>query len=213
MRARGVNIEIPEEGRDCEPLIIRTGDEHTTMVFDPKRGSSAVYTVWVMLVAKEPITLLGCEIASEFDDQIVVAGLKEQGQFYNFGGREFPKRDVLNPRLESRLSLRRGQMIEGLILASGLHPIPAQYSHGARLACNLIFIDQYGNEIRHNVALFVDRTWQSKRPAAPRPKGSLYGGLPQCPSYNFIMEWRARQSQAASLGKPINDERLPVGIR
>jgi len=192
MRALGVEIEIPPEWLDCEALIIRTGDEHTMLVFDT-RGGSAAYAIWVQLVARAPITLLGCQIRSYLDDQIVLASLTDNGQFYKHGAMEFPKRQVLNSRLENGLSLRRGQMIEGVILASGLRPIPTAYRHGSHLPCTLGFLDQYGNEISRESPLFVDRTWQPKNVIPQRDTG-LYGRSSQFEKITFRHDRERRDS-------------------
>ena len=216
MRARGVEIEIPPEWLDCEPLIIRTGDDHTTLAFDNRDGSAA-YAIWVQLVARTPITLLDCEITSPLDDQIVLASFFENGQFCKFGWMEFPQRQVLNSRLENGLSLRRDQMVEGTILASGLRPIPAAYPHGAHLPCTLSFFDQYGNEIiSRQVAVCADRTWKSRKVIAV-PDGGLYGGPPQpkvenlglimSRRYKEILQLEKEQAEAANK----NQGAIPTG--
>ena len=195
MRARGVEMEISEKLLDCEPLIIYTGDEHTALVFDPKEGKSAAYAIWVQLVAREPITVLDCQITTPWDDQIVLVSVTEESRFYKFGGREFPRHEVLNSRLENRLTLKRGQVIEGVILAWGLHSIPAHYPHGHPQPCTLLFIDQYEREISREIRVSADRTWKGKK-AVPLPDGGLYGGSPQYrgEDMNVTMGGRYRES-------------------
>ena len=158
-------------------MIIRPGDDHSTFVFDARDGSAA-YAIWVQLVAQSPITLLGCGITSQLDDQIVLASFPENSQFGKHGAMEFPKREVLNSRLENRLPLRSDQVIEGTILAWGQRPIPAAYWHGAQVPCTLAFYDQDGNKISRQVSVYADRTWKSKK-VISLPHGGLYGGSPQ----------------------------------
>jgi hypothetical protein len=211
MRERGVNLQIPQEWSECEPLIIRTGDDHKTLAFDGKNGSAA-YAIWVQLVAREPITLLDCQISSQLDDQIVLASVLEDGQFYKYGPLEFPKRQVLNTRLENGLSLGRGQVIEGTILASGLRPIPAAYRHGYHLPCTLVFYDQYGREISRPISVCADRTWKSRK-VIPLSDGGLYGGTPQPQREDINEIMRLRYLEALRIEKAVAKQAKKNGAR
>ena len=55
-----------------------------------------------------------------------------------------------------------GKMVEGVILFSGLKPIPETYGHGQSVPFTLDLMDQDENEIRRDGKLFVDRTWRLK---------------------------------------------------
>jgi hypothetical protein len=183
-------MDIPEDWLDCEPLIIRTGDDHTTLVADTQHGN-AVYVIWVQLVARAPITLLDCQITSQLDDQILLASPIEDVQYCKHGFMEFPRNQVLNSRLENGLKLRPGQTIEGTILAFGLRPIPAAYWHGGHLPCTIVFTDQYENRFSREIAVCADRTWKSRKIVAV-PDGGLYGGTPQEPVENIGETMRIR---------------------
>jgi len=63
-------------------------------------------------------------------------------------------------------------MIEGVILATGLEPIPEEYVQGMTLPCKLAFEDQFGNEIGAEAELSVDRSTRP-RPRLVRPT-SIY---------------------------------------
>jgi len=65
----------------------------------------------------------------------------------------------------------RGQMIEGVILATGANPIPEKCHHGLIVPIALTFLDQNQNEIRENAELFVDRLYKPKRKSMPRRSG------------------------------------------
>ena len=177
MQAAGVEIEIPDEWADYQPLIIRTGDESTALVFDTS-GGSAAYAIWVQFVARRSMTLLDCQITSQWDDQVVLASSFDDREFCKHGAMEFPQRQVLNSRLENGLQLRRGQVIEGMILDWGQRPIPGAYPHLAPVSCTLAFYDQYGDEIARKISVCADRTWQSRK-VIPVSDGGLYGGSPQ----------------------------------
>ncbi len=190
MRAAGVEIEIPEEWLDHQALIIRASDTQTNLVFDSPAGCAA-YAMWVQLVARESTTLLDCQITSQLDNEIVLASFPGQDQFCKLGPMEFPKRQLLNSRLENGLSIRRGQVIEGTILGWGRQPIPAACWDGIQVPCTLAFRDQYGEEISHQTAVCCDRTWKTKKVVRPSD-GGLYGGSPQPQNENICETTRLR---------------------
>jgi len=55
-------------------------------------------------------------------------------------------------------------LIEGMILATGLKPIPKEYVQGMTVPFQLTVCDQFGNEISLESKLSVDRS------TTPRPK-------------------------------------------
>jgi hypothetical protein len=62
-------------------------------------------------------------------------------------------------------------MIEGVILATGMNPIPEAYRHGQIVRINLAFLDQDENQIRETADLLVDRLWKPKHKFAPCKTG------------------------------------------
>jgi hypothetical protein len=87
------------------------------------------------------------------------------------GRLEYPRKQLLNQRIEDALRLRAGQMVEGVILAAGRNPIPDAYCHGLIVPITLAFLDQNENESLQDAELFVDRMWKSKRKFALRGNG------------------------------------------
>jgi len=178
MLAAGIDLEIPREWLDCEPLTIRTGHD-LGRVFNNKYRN-ACYCIWVQIVARAEITLTECQISSPFDDDIVLPD--EDEQLDRLGSFDAP---ILNSRLGNGLSLRPGQMIEGSIVGFALWPIPDSYPNGSRVNCNLTFLDQYDEAISHEVSLFVDRPATPKRTVSrtqeelSRADEGLYGRRPQ----------------------------------
>jgi hypothetical protein len=65
-------------------------------------------------------------------------------------------------------------MAEGMILATGIRPIPQAFRQGMLMPFELTFEDQSGNEIGVEAELSVDWTAKPKRAAAPCGTG-LYG--------------------------------------
>jgi hypothetical protein len=81
---------------------------------------------------------------------------------------------VLNGRIENNLVLERGQVVEGLLLATGIRPIPVQYSDCAGAPFRLTLWDQFGNEIGAQGTLSVLRIPQLGKVGVRRGTG-LYG--------------------------------------
>ena len=64
---------------------------------------------------------------------------------------------MLNDRFPLRLR-GRGDLIVGVILATGLTPIPAEYLQGMRVPFTLNLSDQFWNKTSVNSTLSVDRS-------------------------------------------------------
>jgi hypothetical protein len=176
MAATGVNIQIREEWREnCHgrdnTLEISVGGGLATFVFDLAPGGAG-YFVSVRLVGQAVGTLLDCRLTTSWDDQIVLASFNNDDDYMcRFGPLQYPKGQVLNQRIQNALRFQGGQMIEGVILASGVNPIPAAYRHGQIVPIKLAFVDQNENQIRETGDLFVDRLWKPKRKFVPRSAG------------------------------------------
>ena len=63
------------------------------------------------------------------------------------------KSEVLNDRFPLKFH-RRGHLIEGVILATGLKPIPKEYVHGMTVPFKLTFWDQFGKRNQRRVEAF-----------------------------------------------------------
>ncbi len=141
-------------------------------VFDSSRGS--LYAIPVRLVAERPDTLIGCQIRTEWDIHILLRSFDDYLPFCRLGSLDYPRAEVLNHRIENGLRFdRRGDWIEGMILANGLRPIPEKYLNGAIVPFQLTFEDVFGEEIIVTAKLSVARTGK-QRPAEQRGTG-LYG--------------------------------------
>ena len=149
------------------------------MLYQSPLGSTA-YAIGVRLVANDALTLTDCEIACDFDDQIVLASFIVSTQSYIHGGREFSAEEILNERLlrSHGLYLCRGRVVEGIILASGRRPIPTHLPYGARLGCCCTFWDQHGHALEKQMPLILDCHPRKVDPVRPMGGGSLYKGVP-----------------------------------
>ncbi len=92
------------------------------------------------------LTLVHCEVNTTWDDQIVLESFDERNLIYELGRQEYRADEVLNQKIEHNISLRRGQIAEGWILAAGLRPIPAEYGDHSTAPFELKLFDQFETE-------------------------------------------------------------------
>src|SRR5579864_1193054 len=173
MQAEGIDVEVPEEpSARSFALDIVLGPPGECTVRETRTGG-IVYAVLVRLIACSGLTLTDCDITTEWDDQIVLESC-QQGPVFGLGGYEYMQSAVLNQRIENTLVLQRGQIGEGLLLATGIRPIPAQYSEFAVAPFRLTFWDQFGGEISAEGALSVLPTSKLGKAGVQRGSG-LFG--------------------------------------
>jgi hypothetical protein len=175
MLAAGVNIQIREEwrehGRAQDALNIAVGGGCATFVFDLTAGRAG-YVISVRLVGRASGTVLDCRLTTSWDDDIALASYSDEGNsMCRLGLLQYSRGQVLNQRIENSMRFVHGQVIEGVILATGANPIPETYRHGLIVPISLAFSDQNENEIRENGELFVDRLYKPKRKSMPRRSG------------------------------------------
>jgi hypothetical protein len=199
MKAKGMDIEIPERWLERARCLDITILGLETEVFDLPSGLAA-YQIYVRLVALRRFTLLDCEITTDWDDQIVLDGKSDdQRNCYWFGRQRYEPEQVLNPRLTCLRFHHRDQMVEGMILASGLKPIPVAYSQGMKVPFRLTFLDQSENPISHDGKLCVYRSTQRKKGVIRRTSGLRDG--------EYVPAWRpARIPVPQPDGKPEDDD-------
>jgi hypothetical protein len=158
LQAEGRDVEIPEEWqenaerRDVEIIL-----SSESIVFEPARGG-IYYAVMVRLTGlRSGLTLVHCETSTSWDDQIVADSFDARNLIYNLGRQEYRAAEVLNQKIEHNLSLRRGQIAEGWILANGLRPIPAEYGNHSTAPFEVKFFDQFETEYSAEGTLSVLR--------------------------------------------------------
>jgi hypothetical protein len=114
-------------------------------------------------------------MTTAWDDQIVLEGFFDERTSHCWlGRRDYPRSQVLNQRIMNSLKFHgHDDMVEGVILFTGLKPMPVEFYHGMAVRFTLIFLDQNENEIRQEADLFVGRTWRREQKVA-RQNSSLY---------------------------------------
>jgi hypothetical protein len=156
LQAAGLDVAIPQEWKN-ESVYVSTKCRLGSVVSDVENGAVA-YAICVRVVARHSrVILMECRIKTEWDTPILVPACKWRGQ--NFGGVDYPDVEVLNEQIEAGLRLRcRGDMAQGLILASGRKPIPDNYRSLTSTRLELTFVDQFDEEITKEGELFVVRS-------------------------------------------------------
>ncbi len=175
LQAVGLIPTIPEGAECSRALHIVVFEGQASLVLDLSCGGVG-YAIRVRLVAEQSgLTLLNCDITTEWDDEIFMAGFDERTPVCKLDWLEYQPRDVLNQRIDNGLRFHhRGEMAEGMILAMGPGPIPPAYSHGMLAPVELIFEDQFENKFGVAAEVVVDRTAKPKNAALRRGTG-LYG--------------------------------------
>lgn len=165
MSACGVRLQIPEEWEErARSLDIMVDGDFPATVFDLDSGTAA-YAIWVRLVARRRVMLMDCRLATDCDGDIRLAGnFDDREPIWWLGHQDFPRRQVLNPRIENHLKFQGyGRTMEGVILATGSKGIPVSWHHGTTAPIRISFLDQNRDEISQSADLFVDRTWARRR--------------------------------------------------
>ena len=70
----------------------------------------------------------------------------------------YPRSNVINHRTSSRGRLRRGETLDGLLLAVGFEPIPDCFRHGGSVDSMLSIVDQFGRSHSSEVSFWIDRS-------------------------------------------------------
>jgi hypothetical protein len=180
MQAEGIDVGTPNQAPEhASALDIMVVGGLASLIFNLP-GGLAGYAIWLRLVArKSGLILPEYEIATKFDGQIVPECFDPGGPVCRLGQCQYLKSEVLNDRFPLRFH-QRGHLIEGVILATGLEPIPKEYIQGMTVPIKLTFWDQFRNEFGVGLKLSVDRS-TTPRPRWVRPQSSLYdsGEIPE----------------------------------
>ena len=193
LQAEGIsNVEIPAEWRahSRTPDIEITASPES-QVFESPSGQP-YYALLMRLVARRPVTVVDFQGTVSWDDDLYFGEVPEQNGICLFGSEKYPRKEVLNSRISNGLRFyRRGQMVEGWILAGGLERIPKKYKTHAIVPCQLSFRDPLGQELVVSAELSVLRTSKPtvlrtcklkdarKRPGTLCDPGIGYAGTPQ----------------------------------
>jgi hypothetical protein len=165
-------VDISDDSLYCAPALdISVIGGLETLIFNLPSGLAG-YAIAVRLVAgTSGLILMEPEITTRHDQQIVLESFDLGDSVCELGQCWYRKSEVLNDRFPLTFH-RRGHLIEGVILATGLEPIPKEYVHGMTVPFKLTVWDQFVSEINVESKLSVDRS-TTPRPRLVRSQSSL----------------------------------------
>jgi hypothetical protein len=165
-------VDISDDSLDDAPALdISVIGGLETLIFNLPSGLAG-YAITVRLVArKSGLILMEPEISTQHDRQIELESFDLGGPVCELGQCWYRKSEVLNDRFPLKFK-RRGSMVEAVILATGLKPIPARYLQGMIMPFTLTFWDQFAIPIGIEEGLSVDRS-TTPRQRRVRPERSL----------------------------------------
>ena len=91
--------------------------------------------------------------------------------FSPYNAAKFDKSQVI---FRTGKMLRRGQSLEGFLLAVDPEPIPAEISHGVEITATLSIFDQFGDGHSSDLILTVDRMAERGPKPAAKPRKGLF---------------------------------------
>jgi hypothetical protein len=96
-------------------------------------------------------------MTTQWDRDIVPRSFDDRASLCKLGRLDYTQAEVLNQRIEDLLRFsHRGDIVEGLIMATGIWPIPQAFRQGMLVPFELAFEDQFENEISVAAELSVD---------------------------------------------------------
>lgn len=164
LRQAGVEIKILEEllvSARAIDFYLASPDGLGSMVSQSSNGG-VHYVVWVRMVARHAGSLLDCQLTTRWDHNILLNSFNDRAAC-KLGEVDYPQADVLNQRIEESLRFcHRGNIVEGVILATGIRPIPEAFRQGMLMPFELSFEDEFENQTIVAGDLSVNRTARSK---------------------------------------------------
>jgi hypothetical protein len=122
------------------------------------------------------LEVLYCEIETSWDQVTIESFIHHSGPRLDFMGQSSSRKEMLDDRLEDGLSFhRRGEVVGGWLLASGLRPIPATCRDCELLSCGVMFWDSLGREAHADAELSVVRARKTHSNVGSLPRGLCAG--------------------------------------
>ena len=168
----GLALEIPDEWRDStRALRIEIGGAPASSICQ-LAGGIVVYVVRMKLVAERGgVILEDFQIKPAWDPD-VFASVSQEGTNYRLApGHHYDWSEVLNHRIEKRLRLRRGDLADGWLLATGTKPIPPEYGPGRPAMLEVAFSDQFSEQHKVMGEIVVERSAKTLKSAVRRKSG------------------------------------------
>jgi hypothetical protein len=179
LRASGGELNVDGFGRDKDKIQVTQGPE---ILSGYVRSSlcRAVYVIQLSIVALAPkVILQDYQLSSsDWDLNAYILGdpsvNNSRCEYYRLPDHTtFHRADVLNHRIGPAGTLRRGDQMEGFLLADALQPIPDCYKPGEVMQVTLAIADQFGDEQSVKLDVYVER-WTETHPVPSGRRGTLF---------------------------------------
>jgi hypothetical protein len=118
-------------------------------------------------------------------------------KFPRYNASQYDRSEVI---FQSGKTLRRGQLLEGYLLAVDPEPVPSEIRHGTDITAKLTIFDQFDAEHSSDLILRADRSaeWGPK-PVAPKPRKRLFDN----PDRKITMQRNDAESIVAATDRKI----------
>jgi hypothetical protein len=177
--AAGADLDLPSSAPARTPWVKITQVPEMLGSYVRMSPGGWLFVVLVRIVALAPkIVIQEYRLSSrEWDVAAWFPGDPRENRssdsYYRLPDRsDFHRDDVLNHRVGTQGTLRRGDTVEGWLLGQSFEPIPDRYTHGCFMPICLSILDQFEAEEQLTVELHVDRT--AGRPHARPARSHLF---------------------------------------
>jgi len=177
LRAAGADVDLSTlEATDKPWLSLKCCPEGSSVRTMP---AACVFVIYIRIVALAPKVVLQDFDVSSPDWPLNAYMLgdpsvrRSSDQFYLLLDRTKMYRDeVLNHRIDAEGILRRGDVLEGVLLAQSLNPVPARYTKGSLMRLCLTVMNQFDEFQKFTVEIPVEHI-----PAPVYPQTTCHGNL------------------------------------
>jgi hypothetical protein len=179
LAAAGAAIEIPEPtlSHTSGLRISQYGPEFNDIVVNLHPGKVVVIVGLRLVATRGNIMICDCYYTPPWEGpELFLSNVSDERSIYQIArGLEFSRDEILNHRIEAGMSLRRGVPVEGVLIGTGLAPLPDIYCDRMPVSVGLTFIDQFDNEFPFKTDLRITRRVGSvSGPAKPSHKRGLF---------------------------------------
>lgn len=174
VQAVGIPVAVESKKDEAPSLLIRQNfDAYESMLFNFKGGTGLILPLKIT-VDTPLFVLCGVDISLARWPNVWFRLLEEndRGEWphYQFPGRphfKFNRSETINCILAEQKEFRRGQLPQGLLLASTLEPVPDDIVRGAVLKGSVKIRDQFENQNCGEIVLRADL--EAERVYKPNP--------------------------------------------
>lgn len=169
LRAAGIALEIPED--DWKDPILESGlimrqcdGPLENSVFDMRMGATGYMVSLRLTISTSSFALAAFDLELPWEANLNFLddphGRSKQDLYEFPNGDKYPRDVVINHCADIRRILRRGQSIEGFLLAWSFESIPDRYVHGMEIPAIVKIFDQFDGCYRKGISLWADRSQQ-----------------------------------------------------